>query len=78
MSSNAIPMTADDIAQLREVVRRAGSSKAGAEALGVNIATLARALAGLEIQPFTISYLRASLPRTLEKLPGAPGVERTG
>lgn len=78
MASNAIPMNDEDRAQLREIVRRAGGGPKGAAALGVSITTLARAIAGMPVQPFTISYIRLTIPRTLEGLPGGPGVERTG
>lgn len=78
MANSAIPMLAEDQAQIREVIRRAGGPKHAAKALGVNVTTLARALAGLPVQPISASYLRLTIPRVLSTLPGAPSVERTG
>lgn len=78
MSSSAIAMNAEDQAQIREVVRCAGSPNQAAEALGVNVATLARALAGLPVQPISASYLRLTLPRVLQRLQRGKPVARTG
>lgn len=65
--------------QIRECIRRAGGPKPAAIALGVNVTTLARALAGLPVLPMSASYLRLSMPRVLAKLPAAgPIVERAG
>jgi hypothetical protein len=79
MANGSLPMTDEDRAQLGECIRRAGGPKAAAIALGVNVATLARAFAGLPVLPMSASYLRMSMPRVLDRLPvSGPVVERAG
>lgn len=69
MSNGARPMTKEDRNQIQTVIDRTGGPNQAAKALGVNVATLARALAGLPVLSISSSYLRLSLPRALEKLP---------
>lgn len=73
------PMTASEIEDLREVWRSSGNNaKSAAEALGINRETFTRALAGLPILGSMASYIRLSLPRTLERLRRGQAVDRTG
>jgi hypothetical protein len=78
MANGALPMGDDDREQILEAIRRAGGPTPAAAALGVNVTTLARALAGLPVMPISASYLRLTLARVLPTLPGGPSIQRTG
>jgi predicted DNA-binding protein (UPF0251 family) len=74
-----VAMTAEDIAQLRELHERSGSSLVeAAAALGIHPRTFTRLLAGLKVAFITAQYVRNTLPRTLQNLRRKQRVDRTG
>lgn len=78
MSTNAIPMTDHDRAQLQELIRRLGDHTKAAAAAKVNITTYARALAGLPVQPVTVTHIRHHVAEALARTPSPLPVTRHG
>ena len=79
MATNAIPLPNEDRERLQELIRRLGNDATKAAALAkVHVATLARAVAGLPVQPITATHMRFHVTEALARMPPAVPVTRHG